>query len=65
MIKTKIQSEEITNTLRNNFKNKYNLNDVQLDNVYNQISHVHRGSLVLKMISKRTLKRVYAKLHSS
>jgi len=32
--KTKIQSEEITNTLRNNFKNKYNLNDVQLDNVY-------------------------------
>ena len=32
--KTKIQSEEITNTLRNNFKNKYNLNDVQLNDVY-------------------------------
>ena len=32
--KTKIQSEEITNTLRNNFKNQYSLNDVQLDNVY-------------------------------
>ena len=29
--KTKIK-EEIINTLRNNFKNKYN--DVQLDNVY-------------------------------
>ena len=31
--KTKIQQEEITNTLRNEFKNKYNLNDKQLDDV--------------------------------
>jgi len=33
--KTKLQQEEITNTLRKEFKNKYNLTDKQLDNVSN------------------------------
>ena len=56
--KTKIQSEEITNTLRNNFKNKYNLNDVQLDDVY-KISSLNKiRQLFDDIVNQKTIIKI-------